>query len=189
MRTLSTGEVAKYCGVNLRTVIRWIDKGHLKSFKLPGRGNNRVLLLEFLSFINEYGIPLPEEFSSFSRKILIVDDDQAMASSIQRTLHAAGYETALAFDGFQAGVTMNSFVPALMTLDLQMPGIDGLKVIKYVREKARLARLKILVISALSDEHLNAAVAAGADDVLSKPFDAGVLLEKVTSLLNTEASM
>jgi len=71
----------------------------------------------------------------------------------------------------------------------EMPGIDGLKVIKYVREKARLARLKILVISALSDEHLNAAVAAGADDVLSEPFDAGVLLEKVTSLLNTEASM
>ncbi|MFK5984086.1 MAG: response regulator [Pseudomonadota bacterium] len=189
MQTLTTGEVAKYCGVNLRTVIRWIDKGHLKSFKLPGRGNNRILLLEFLSFMNQYGIPIPEDFRSYTRKILIVDDEKAMANSIQRSLRVAGYETALAFDGFQAGETINSFVPALMTLDLQMPGVDGLKVIKYVREKAHLSRLNILVISGLSEEHLNRAVEAGANDTLSKPFETEILLEKVDTLLKQEKQL
>ena len=43
MKTLTSGEIASYCDVNLRTVIRWIESGKLKGFKLPGRGNNRVL--------------------------------------------------------------------------------------------------------------------------------------------------
>ena len=44
MKTLTSGEIATYCDVNLRTVIRWIESGKLKGFKLPGRGNNRCLL-------------------------------------------------------------------------------------------------------------------------------------------------
>lgn len=189
MQTLTTGEIAKYCGVNLRTVIRWIDQGHLKSFKLPGRGNNRILLPEFLSFMSEHDIPLPNEFRSYSRKILIVDDDQAMANSIQRTIRSAGYETELAFDGFQAGDAINWFMPALITLDLQMPGMDGLKVIEFVRKKSHLARIKILVISALSNEHLDEALTAGADEVISKPFESKELIEKVALLLKHEKSI
>ena len=73
----------------------------------------------------------------------------------------------------------SSFLPALMTLDLQMPGMDGLKVIEYVRDRPHLARLKILVVSALPENKLQQALSAGADDVLSKPFKPETLLEKV----------
>ena len=51
MKTLTSGEIATYCDVNLRTVIRWIESGKLKGFKLPGRGNNRVLVSDFVSFL------------------------------------------------------------------------------------------------------------------------------------------
>ena len=50
MKTLTSGEIASYCDVNLRTVIRWIESGKLKGFKLPGRGNNRVLVEDFVAF-------------------------------------------------------------------------------------------------------------------------------------------
>jgi len=61
-RTLTTGEIARYCGVNFRTVIRWIKRGYLNAFQLPGRGDNRVEVEDFLIFLKKNNIPIPEEF-------------------------------------------------------------------------------------------------------------------------------
>jgi excisionase family DNA binding protein len=183
MQTLTTGEVAGYCGVTLRTVIRWIDKGHLPAYKLPGRGNNRVRLVDFLNFLDRYGMPLPPALNRYSNRVLVVDDDQPMAESIARSLRAAGFETHIALDGFRAGDALRSFLPAAMTLDLKMPGLDGFQVLKHVRAEPELARLKVLVISSLSNERLQAAVTAGADDALAKPFEADELVRRLEVLL------
>lgn len=183
MRSLTTGEVAEYCGVTLRTVIRWIEKGHLKAYKLPGRGNNRVTLPDFLGFIDRNGIPLPQELHCYGNRVLVVDDDAPMAGSIARTLKAGGYQVRIASDGFQAGDALRAFLPAAFTLDLSMPGLDGFRVIEYVRGEPDLARLKILVISALPEARLRAAVAAGADDALGKPFEGPELVRRLDALL------
>lgn len=183
MHTLTTGEIAQHCGVNLRTVIRWIEKGHLKAFKLPGRGNNRVRLVDFLSFVDQHGIPLPPALNHYSGRVLVVDDDAAMANSIARTLRAAGFETRTAPDGFRAGDALRSFLPAAMTLDLKMPGLDGFQVLEHVRGDPELARIKVLVVSSLPETRLQAAVAAGADGALAKPFDGADLVARVNALL------
>ncbi len=57
----TTGDIAKYLGVNFRTVGRWIKKGYLKAFQLPGRGDNRVTREDFFEFLQEHGMPVPEE--------------------------------------------------------------------------------------------------------------------------------
>ncbi|MBK1720196.1 response regulator [Thiocystis violacea] len=183
MRALTTGEIADYCGVNLRTVIRWIEKNHLKAYKLPGRGNNRVRLVDFLNFVDRHGMPLPQALHCYGNRVLVVDDDAPMASSIARTLGAAGFETRTALDGFQAGDALRAFLPAAMTLDLRLPGLDGFQVLNYVRGEPDLARLKILVISALPQDRLREAVAAGADDALAKPFEACELASRLKALL------
>ena len=183
MRSLTTGEIAEYCGVNLRTVIRWIEKGHLPAYKLPGRGNNRVQLVDFLSFIDRHGMPLPEALRGYSNRVLVVEDEEPMAQSIARILRAHDYEVRVALDGFQAGDALRAFLPAVMTLDLQMPGIDGFQVLDYVRQDPELARLKILVLSSLPEERLRQAVASGADDALAKPFDAAELAHRIEALL------
>jgi two-component system response regulator VicR len=54
---LTTGTVAKYCGVSKVTVLRWIEKGNLVAFKLPG-GQNRIHRDDFFAFANKHGIPL-----------------------------------------------------------------------------------------------------------------------------------
>lgn len=95
-RALTTGEVTEYCGVNLRTLIRWIDKGHLPAYKLPGRGNNRVRLVDSLNFADRHGIPVPQALQSSGNCVLVVDDEEPMANSIARTLKAAGLETRIA---------------------------------------------------------------------------------------------
>ncbi len=67
-RNLTTGDIAKLCGVNFRTVIRWIQRGHLKAFQLPGRGDNRVQVADFIEFLNENNMPIPEELQPSAKK-------------------------------------------------------------------------------------------------------------------------
>lgn len=183
MHSLTTGEIAAYCGVNLRTVIRWIDKGHLSAYKLPGRGNNRVRLVDFLNFADQHGIPLPPALHGYGNRILVVDDEEPMANSLARILRTAGFETRVALDGFQAGDALRAFLPAAMTLDLRMPGLDGFQVVEYVRGQPELARLKILVVSSVPENRLRDAVTAGADDALAKPFEPQELVAKLNALL------
>lgn len=60
MRMLTTGEIAQHCGVNARTVIRWIKRGYLNAYQLPGRGDNRVAVEDFVNFLKAHDMPIPE---------------------------------------------------------------------------------------------------------------------------------
>lgn len=172
MQTLTSGEIAKYCDVNLRTVIRWLDSGKLKGFKLPGRGNNRILVSDFIRFLTEHNMPIPEELKpEASKLILIVDDELPVTRSIQRIARRAGYETLVATDGFQAGILLGQHMPRIMTLDLCMPDIDGYQVLAHSRKQRLQENLKIIVISALDDSKLDKAIECGADATLPKPFE------------------
>ena len=181
-QTLTTGEIATYCGVNFRTVIRWIKRGYLKAYQLPGRGDNRVELEDFLRFLREHKMPIPEVLQEQAQRVLIVEDDLPMAKSIQRILHRRGFETTIASDGFRAGALLDAYSPTVITLDLKMPGLGGLDVIKFIRSTERLKGIKILVVSAMPQKDLDEAVKAGADGILEKPFNNKVLLETVSEL-------
>ncbi|NRP96230.1 Sporulation initiation phosphotransferase F [Marinobacterium sp. xm-g-59] len=185
MKTLSTGEIAKLCDVNLRTVIRWIERGALKGFKLPGRGNNRVRVEDFLAFLVEHEIPIPAELQEDSRKVLVVDDEPAIARALQRVLRKHGLVAEVAADGFQAGTKLMKDRPILVTLDLSMPGLSGYDVLSFVRETPEIASTKILVISALGSEALQKAIDLGADAILNKPFDNHELVEVINKLVGT----
>jgi excisionase family DNA binding protein len=185
MKTLSTGEIAKLCDVNLRTVIRWIERGALKGFKLPGRGNNRVRVEDFLAFLVEHDIPIPAELQEDSRKVLVVDDEPAIARALQRVLRKHGLVAEVAADGFQAGTKLMKDRPILVTLDLSMPGLSGYDVLSFVRETPEIASTKILVISALGGEALQKAIDLGADAILNKPFDNHELVEVINKLVGT----
>lgn len=188
--TLTTGEAAKYCGVNFRTIIRWIERGHLKAYKLPGRGDNRIPVGEFLKFLERSEIPIPEELlveggledDLYKPHILIVDDDENMARSIQRVFNRQGWQSTIGKDGFEAGALLTSLQPAAMTLDLRMPSLDGLSVLKYMQTHS--IKTKVLVISAELQEKLDEAKALGAHDTLSKPFENKELAERMKRLLN-----
>ncbi|MFT5995865.1 MAG: two-component system response regulator VicR [Glaciecola sp.] len=183
-KSLTTGAIAQYCDVNLRTVIRWIDKGSLKGYKLPGRGNNRVTVKDFITFLKENDMPIPSEFVPSNKTTLIVDDDIDMANAIKRVLRKNGFVCDTATNGFLAGSKLMQHKPALMTLDLNMPGLNGFELLEHIRKQDEFQDLKILVISALNQDSLNKALALGADAVLSIPFDNQQLLTLVDELTN-----
>lgn len=188
MKTLSTGEIAKLCDVNLRTVIRWIERGALKGFKLPGRGNNRVRVEDFLAFLVEHEIPIPADLQEENRKVLVVDDEPAIARALQRVLRKHGLVAEVAADGFQAGTKLMKERPLLVTLDLSMPGLSGYDVLSFVRETPEISSTKILVISALGGDALQKAIDLGADAILNKPFDNQELVDVINQLVGSPKS-
>ncbi len=185
-RNLTTGDIAKLCGVNFRTVIRWIQRGHLKAYQLPGRGDNRILVKDFVEFLRDHNLPIPEELQPPSQKVLIVEDDDKVAKSVERALKRKDFATLIASDGFTAGTLATTFKPAVMVMDPKMAGIGGLEMIKALRGSPDLTGIKVLVVSAGSKGEHDAALAAGADDVLSKPYENRALIAKIARLAGVE---
>ncbi len=180
---LTSREAGQYCGVSFRTVIRWVERGELRAYRLPGRGDYRVSLDELQAFMQRHGLPEPPAQEPPSQRVLIVDDDPPMAAAIQRVLKRAGYDTLTAVDGFQAGSLVHTFAPALMTLDLRMPGLDGFGVLQFLRDARLFPSLKILVISGDTQERLSDALAKGAHEAIAKPFSNEQLRATVQRLL------
>jgi len=184
--TLSTRDAARRCGVSFRTVIRWAERGELQAYRLPGRGDYRVPVEELRRFMREHGIPEPDEMPGRPKRVLVVDDEPAMARAIKRVFAREGFETTIASDGFFAGSLLHTFKPHLMTLDLRMPGIDGFGVLRFLRETHFPIPLKVLVVSGDSEEHLKQALALGAHGALCKPFDNEELLAAARELLGED---
>lgn len=187
LRVLTTGEAAKYCGVHFRTVTRWIRSGHLKAFQLPGRGDSRIFVSDFVAFLRTHNIEVPDELrvAGDKRKALIVEDDPSIAKSIQRILEPMQMECMIATDGFRAGALLSEHKPGLITLDIKMPGLGGLSVLEIIRSLEYLRDSVVLVISGMPEGTLKKAMELGADDFLKKPFSKKALEEKVRKLLIT----
>lgn len=186
-QTFTTGEIAQYCGVTFRTVIRWVERGRLKAYELPGRGDRRIEAPDFVAFLVENKMPVPDELKQYlaqiqQPKVLIVEDDPVMARTIEKALEKAGFETLIARDGFQAGALVGVYSPAVMTLDLNMPGMNGFQVLDTIRNEDMLKHLKVIVISGATPEELQRAVEAGADAALEKPFYNRQLIRTIQEL-------
>ncbi len=183
VKVLTTGEAAKYCGVNFRTVIRWIERGKLKAYKLPGRGDHRIQVEDFVAFMRANQMPVPAELQGQQRSVLVIEDQPEMANAIRRVLMRNGYEVEVARDGFSAGALLSRMKPGLVTLDLKMPGMDGYEVLSFIRGHEEHAHTKVLVISAETVAGLERAKSLGASDILPKPFENQELLLRVEALI------
>lgn len=183
---LTTGEIAKYCGVNFRTVIRWIERGRLKAYQLPGRGDNRVSVEDFMEFLRINNMPVPEDFTQKDRRVLIVESDPNMARQVEGTLQQSGFQTSIASDGFHAGSLLGTFRPSVMLLDLKIPGLSAKDVVNFVRKAGGSERVKVVLVApdtpAIGGEVENVR-SSGADDVLRRPFSSEELVAKVNQLL------
>lgn len=115
-------------------------------------------------------------------KILIVEDNADLAFGLSRTLEAEGYEVAVAPDG-PAGVReATALKPALVILDLMLPGHDGYKVLEQVRRAG--LEMPVLILTARGEEADKVhGFRLGADDYVTKPFSLSELLARVAALL------
>lgn len=109
--------------------------------------------------------------------ILVVEDESAICNLVTTTLEAEGYSCHVARNGKQALIEAGTCYPALILLDLGLPDMDGIDVIKKIRS---WSQVPITVISARSeDKDKIDALDAGADDYLTKPFSTAELLARI----------
>ena len=116
--------------------------------------------------------------SEASPRILVVEDDPAISSLVSTALEMAGWTPIAAHDGREAVAAAAEHSPAVILLDLGLPDMDGIEVVRRVRTWSE--SLPIIVVSARADDTDKiGALDAGADDYLVKPFSVGELLARV----------
>jgi two-component system response regulator RpaA len=117
-------------------------------------------------------------------RILVIDDDAAIADLVSINLEMAGYDVNQAEDGIKGQALAVQLQPDLIMLDLMLPKVDGFTVCQRLRRDERTADIPVLMLTALSQtqdkvEGFN----AGADDYLTKPFEVEEMLARVRPLL------
>jgi two-component system response regulator ResD len=116
-------------------------------------------------------------------RVLVVDDEPTIAEVVCRYLERAGYDAASAADGDAALAATDAAPFDLMVLDVMMPGIDGLEVLRRVREAPRPAPAVILLTARGEEVDRIAGLTQGADDYVVKPFSPAELVARVDAVL------
>ena len=121
--------------------------------------------------------------------ILVVDDDAKIVRLVRTYLERDGFSVVTAADGPAALDAIETHAPALVVLDLMLPGLDGRAVIRAVRRDAEAGRTPIIILSARSSTiDRIAGLEDGADDYLPKPFSPAELVLRVKSILRRSAA-
>jgi two-component system response regulator ResD len=115
--------------------------------------------------------------------VLVVDDEPTIAEVVSRYLERAGYRTRVAYDGIQALELVAKQRPDLVVLDLMLPGVDGLEVMRRLREQDR-ERIALILLTAKGEESDRIiGLRLGADDYVVKPFSPAELVARVDAVL------
>lgn len=119
-----------------------------------------------------------------TNKILVVDDEEGFLALLRQALEERGYEIATASNAIDAGIEMSGSLPALILMDIKMPGIDGLQAVAAIRDNPNTKDVKVIVVSALSDDSdINKAKKVGAIDYFVKPVDIEKLVGKIREII------
>ena len=117
-------------------------------------------------------------------RILVVEDEPAIAELISINLRHAGFEVTIAGDAEQAQVAVDGILPSLVVLDWMLPGQSGHALARAWRAQPRTRELPIIMLTARAEEADKVAgLDAGADDYLTKPFSANELLARIRAVL------
>ncbi|MDQ4041082.1 MAG: response regulator transcription factor [Actinomycetota bacterium] len=116
-----------------------------------------------------------------SPRVLVVEDDEAIAEVLQRSLRMEGYEVKTTGDGNAALDVAHSYLPDLVVLDLGLPGLDGIDVARELRRRDDTPILMLTARDAV--ESRVEGLDSGADDYLVKPFERQELLARLRALL------
>ena len=121
-------------------------------------------------------------------RVLVVEDEPAIAELIAINLRHAGYEVTVAANSDQAQVAVDGVLPDLVVLDWMLPGQTGLALAKAWRAQTRTRALPIIMLTAKAEEGDKiSGLDAGADDYLTKPFSTSELLARIRAVLRRKA--
>jgi excisionase family DNA binding protein len=151
----STREAAAMLGVSLRTAQLWVESGVLSAWKTAG-GHRRILKSSVDALIRERKLALQGPARPGQFKILVVEDDPDLLKLYHMHIEGWGLPVALrtAANGFEGLIRIGEAKPDLLIADLNMPGMDGFRMIRSLRNNADFKNMEIVVVTALGKNEI-----------------------------------
>ncbi|GHE54635.1 response regulator [Streptomyces longispororuber] len=118
-----------------------------------------------------------------SGRVLVVDDNKVIRQLIRVNLELEGFEVVTAADGAECLDVVHQVRPDVVTLDVVMPRLDGLRAAARLRADPRTRHLPLVVVSACTQYEVEAGLDVGVDAFLAKPFEPSELVEVVRQLV------
>jgi excisionase family DNA binding protein len=175
---LTLGQAAKFLGVAQSTIRKWSDDGRVRAFYTPG-GHRRFRLDDLETFVDGSG---PNGRRRGGPLVLVVDDDARLREFLRVSLESAGYSVGEAASGAEALLAIDEERPALVLLDVVMPGVDGWQLLRRLEE--RHGSIPVIMFSGqVGGESAEAAAENGARGFIGKPFDPQELLTRAKQLV------
>ena len=181
----STKEAAAVLGVSHRTVQLWVESGTLQAWRTAG-GHRRITLESVNRLVEGRRIaiaahappPAPAATpASSTRRVLVVDDDPLMLRLYELEMAGWGMDLNVvkANNGFEALIRIGEERPDLLVSDLNMPGMDGFRMIRTLREDSGSAGMSMIVVSGLDRATIKAMGLPADIPVFPKPVPFGEL--------------
>jgi len=179
---LSTGEAAEVLGVGVTTIKRWIQLGLLRAVRTPG-GHWRIPASEIARLRKQM-----EKSGNAPRRMLVIEDDPGVCDLIREWLATSewDFDVWCEHDGVLGLMRLGQMQPDLLVLDLALPGMDGVEVLRRVRSAPEFSQLRVIVVSGhLNDGDLSTRLAqARPDEALAKPIEREPFLAAVRRCLS-----
>jgi excisionase family DNA binding protein len=185
----STKEAAAALGVSHRTVQLWVENGTLQAWRTAG-GHRRITVESVQRLVDgrriAIGAHAPASLTpapGAGRRVLVVDDDPLMLRlyELEMAGWGLGLDVVKANSGFEALIRIGEQRPDLLVSDLNMPGMDGFRMIRTLREDSGTAAMKMIVVSGLDRTTINAMGLPAEIPVFPKPVPFGELRGAVES--------
>ncbi len=181
----TTFEISQICEVNPTTVQNWIKGKKLRAFQTPG-GHRRVRRPDLVSFLKEFGMPIPAGLASDPHLIMLVDDEIDILDLLEGVMTSGDEEVEVmkAQNGIEALLKIGESKPSLLILDIRMPGMDGYEICRKLRSNPSTQNIKIVAISGDHDPAIKKRILrAGADFFITKPIDVVEFRKKCFELI------
>jgi CheY-like chemotaxis protein len=122
-------------------------------------------------------------------KILLVEDNEMNRDMLSRRLQKQGYEVVIAVDGEEGVAKAQAEAPALILMDMSLPGVDGWEATRRLKASPKTQKIPVIALTAhaMTDDR-DKAMAAGCDDFDTKPVELPRLLSKIQALLGRQSS-
>ncbi len=182
---LTTGQAAKICRVSRNTVERWIDKGMLSGYRIPGGGHRRVLISELMRFVNIRNIPVTD-FPFSKIRILVVDDKDGIGSKLGEDLKIkTDCEVQTVDSNFQAAFKIQEFKPQIILINLSAKSnnIKPESICEGIHTRKDLRAIKLIAIT--NDPQSPDFSKFGFDDYISisEPDNLSSVVRKIERLV------
>lgn len=178
-RTYTTGDIADICDVWPRTVTKWIDKGILPAYRLPGGLDRRVRREHLIPFLRDHGMSL----GRLARPVLLVGCEPLVAARLDELVRegggANGVSLHAADSAFMAGLLAERVGPAVVIIDLALGRSQALEAARALRGSEAHTRAVLIALACEDKADLDGLAGHGFDDAFKKPFDVSLLAERV----------